>query len=84
MRNVEGVHWILARGEGESHTFDTRDEALEALPAIVSEIALAKARERGAVHPTVTVEISDRTSVIYGNEVWMGTVISAHAVGAIG
>ncbi len=84
MRNVEGVHWILARGEGQSHTFDTRDEALEALPAIVSEIALAKARERGAAHPTVTVKTSDRTSVIYGNEVWMGTVVRAHAVGSIG
>ena len=42
------------------------------------------ARERGAAHPTVTVEVTDRTSVIYGNEVWMGTVVRAHAVGAIG
>lgn len=84
MRNVEGVHWILARGEGRSYTFDTREQALAQLPPIVSALALAKARERGAAEPSVTVETSDRTSVIYGNEVWMGTVIRAHAVGAIG
>lgn len=83
--DAEGAAGYLVFGDHGSMSFETLEEAVDFAASEASRRAKAEAEKRGAVGEiTVTTEVQAREAEITDGSVYLGTAVTARAVGSMG
>ena len=83
--NAEGTDGYIVYGSSGNKLFEELDDAINFAVADAESRARAEAEKRGAVgNITVTYEVSTNDVKARGENIYLGTVVTAHAAGTMG